>query len=266
MAKGRASKPEPPRDTAVTSRLADLETRLAAVEAVLGASDRGLWPADGTAGPEAEPSPTEHPRTERTPLAQEGSPDSELPPLPITPAELRRRHGKPGGVLVMAGVRLPRGAKASWRRETSTVDLLDQDWADGAERVAALAHPVRLRLLREVLRGARSVAALACLPGLGSSGQLYHHLRPLLAEGWLCPAGRGRYEVPEHRIGPLMAVVAAANAVTGRGSVPPPEMAVVAAADVVTGRGTAPPPETALPDLDGTEITDDGDPDSPGAD
>jgi hypothetical protein len=173
---------------AVSSRFTEIETRLAAVEAVLGASDEGLV------------------------SCAHGEPSEDLPPLPLSAPQLRRRHGKTGGVLVMAGVRLPRGAKASWRREISTAHLLSQDWANAAECVAALAHPVRLRLLREVLCGARSVAALACLPGLGSTGQLYHHLRPLLAEGWLCPAGRGRYEVPEHRIGPLMAVVAAVDA------------------------------------------------------
>jgi hypothetical protein len=59
-----------------------------------------------------------------------------------------------------------------------------------------------------VLRGTRSISALASLPGLGSSGQLYHHLKPLLAEGWLKPAGRGRYEVPEHRVVPLLAIIA----------------------------------------------------------
>jgi hypothetical protein len=138
--------------------------------------------------------------------ARRKQPDS---PIPFTPGDLRSRLGKPGGVMFTGAARLPRGVRAAWQNELAMVDLLDADWGAEAEQVAALAHPVRLALLREVLKGARSVSALASLPGLGTSGQLYHHLKPLLAEGWLQPAGRGRYEVPNDRVLPLLGVIAA---------------------------------------------------------
>lgn len=138
--------------------------------------------------------------------ARRKQPDS---PLPFTPGDLRSRLGKPGGVMFTGAARLPRNVRAAWQRELAMVDLLDGDWAAEAEQIAALGHPVRLALLREVLKGARSVSALASLPGLGTSGQLYHHLKPLLAEGWLQPAGRGRYEVPNDRILPLLGIIAA---------------------------------------------------------
>jgi hypothetical protein len=137
-------------------------------------------------------------------------------PIPFTPADLRARLGKAGGVLLTGTARLPRNVRAVWQREASTADLLDSDWTAAADTFAALAHPVRLALLREVLRGARTVAALASLPGSGTTGQLYHHLKPLVAEGWLQSAGRGRYEVPEDRIIPLLSVMAASR----RGRVP----------------------------------------------
>lgn len=195
MPKGRSARQEP--DEAVQRRLTELETRLSAVETALGARD----PDAVRAGPcPDEPAPG---------IGAADPPDEPRDPPPVTPADLRRRHGRPGGVLLVSGVRLPRGGRVSWEREQPATTLLDLDWAVVADRAAALAHPVRLRLLREVLRGARSVAALACLPGVGSSGQLYHHLRPLLAEGWIRPCDRGRYEVPEHQVGPLLAVIAA---------------------------------------------------------
>ncbi|MFN8075045.1 MAG: helix-turn-helix domain-containing protein [Kineosporiaceae bacterium] len=128
---------------------------------------------------------------------------------PPTPGVLRERHGKTGGLWIIGAARLPRGVKATWNHDVATADLLDRDWAGQADALAALAHPVRLAVLREVLRGSRSVSSLATLPGVGTSGQLYHHIKPLLARGWLRQDGRGRYEVPESRVLPLLTLMAA---------------------------------------------------------
>jgi hypothetical protein len=49
---------------------------------------------------------------------------------------------------------------------------------------------VRLRLLLAVLRGATGPAELAEVPGIGTSGQIYHHIRTLTAAGWLRASGR----------------------------------------------------------------------------
>jgi hypothetical protein len=68
---------------------------------------------------------------------------------------------------------------------------------------------VRLLLVREVLHGATTAAQLAEHPGLGTSGQLYHHLRQLVSAGWLRSSARGRYQVPADRVVPLLAVLAA---------------------------------------------------------
>ncbi len=53
------------------------------------------------------------------------------------------------------------------------------------------------------------MAGLVGIDGFGTSGQLYHHLRQLVAAGWLRTAGRGRYEVPPARVVPLLVVLAA---------------------------------------------------------
>lgn len=124
---------------------------------------------------------------------------------------LRRRLPEDGGVLLTGSVRLPTGERAEWQQAALTAGLLEQDWSTAAPALDALSHPVRLLLLREVLAGTRSTAELAALEPLGTAGQLHHHLRPLLATGWLRATGRGRYEVPATRVVPLLAVLTAAG-------------------------------------------------------
>ncbi|MCO1599689.1 hypothetical protein M8C17_31480 [Micromonospora sp. RHAY321] len=51
-----------------------------------------------------------------------------------------------------------------------------------ATALSALAHPVRLRLLREVLGGRQTTGELAEIEELGTAGQL-HHLRLITAVG-----------------------------------------------------------------------------------
>lgn len=115
-----------------------------------------------------------------------------------------------GGVLFTGAVRLPTQEQYEWQYGTLTEELLDADWSEAADSFAALGHAVRLRLLREILGGRRTAAELAELEGLGTTGQIYHHLRQLTAAGWLHTAGRGRYEVPGGRVVPLLVVLSAA--------------------------------------------------------
>ena len=113
-----------------------------------------------------------------------------------------------GGVLYTGAVRLPTGAQHEWQHELLTEHLLDIDWAEAAEVFAALGHAMRLRLLREILGGRRTATELTGLDDVGTSGQIYHHLRQLTAAGWLRQAGRGRYEIPETRLVPLLVALA----------------------------------------------------------
>ncbi len=88
-------------------------------------------------------------------------------------------------------------------------DLLDGDWSESSPGLSALAHPVRLLLLREVLHGTQTAAQLSAHPRLGTSGQLYHHLRLLVSAGWLRSSARGQYDVPADRVVPLLTILAA---------------------------------------------------------
>ena len=87
--------------------------------------------------------------------------------------------------------------------------VLELDWTAWAGPLAALGNPVRLTLLQQILRGTSTVSALSEVQGLGTSGQIYHHLRQLTAEGWLHSPSRGVFAVPPNRVVALLAILVA---------------------------------------------------------
>ncbi|WP_030257065.1 ArsR/SmtB family transcription factor [Streptomyces violens] len=119
-----------------------------------------------------------------------------------------------GAVLFTGAVRVPTGHRYEWQYGLLAETLFEDDWPDAAASFAALGHPVRLRLLREILGGLRTAAELAGLEDVGTTGQIYHHLRQLTGAGWLHTTERGRYEVPAGRVVPLLVVLTAARPVT----------------------------------------------------
>jgi DNA-binding transcriptional ArsR family regulator len=125
---------------------------------------------------------------------------------------LLARVDDPGAVMITGHVALPEGRAARWQETAGTADLLDGDWSQHVVALAALAHPTRIRLLQEVLRGAAVTANdLMRVDGMGTSGQVYHHLRQLVAAGWLNTLGGGRYEVPVARVVPLLTTLLGAR-------------------------------------------------------
>jgi hypothetical protein len=125
--------------------------------------------------------------------------------------QLRALASEPGAVLFTGLVDLPGGAHYEWQEGRPAEAVLESDWAEQAPVLAALAHPARVRILREVLRGAGSAAELQAIDGIESTGQLYHHVRQLTAAGWLRTTGRAQYAVPPERIIPLLVIMACAQ-------------------------------------------------------
>lgn len=112
-----------------------------------------------------------------------------------------------GAVMLVGSLTLPTGSPVEWQQAAGTEGLVESDWSARATELAALGHPVRLELLRQLLAGVRTTAELADVEGLGTTGQLHHHLRQLLSAGWVRQVGRGRYEVPAARVVPLLATI-----------------------------------------------------------
>ncbi|WP_285024632.1 winged helix-turn-helix domain-containing protein [Plantibacter sp. ME-Dv--P-122b] len=126
------------------------------------------------------------------------------------------------GAVLFTGSVVVGGGPVQWQYARATDDLLalgdDPDAvqpaasgpvATAASRLAAIGSPVRLQLLLAVAKGTSALADLGELDGIGTTGQVYHHVRVLTAAGWLQPAGRGRVAVPPTRLVPLLVAVAA---------------------------------------------------------
>jgi Helix-turn-helix domain len=176
---------------------ADLASRLAALEERV----RRLEP---------DPDGPPHPTRPAGPTADGGQPSVRERFWALE--GLKERLGAGDGAVLFAGVvPLPAGDWYEWQWGTATGELLAADWSGLSATLAALGHPVRLLLLRQVLSGAGTVAELQERVELGTSGQLYHHLRQLVGAGWLQVAARGRYAVPPERVVPLLVVLAAAR-------------------------------------------------------
>jgi hypothetical protein len=123
---------------------------------------------------------------------------------------LRRRF--PDGAVVFAGdVPMASGDRYEWQWGRKVDDVVASDWSTAVAAIDALAHPVRLRLLQRILTGPGTTADLSDDEALGTTGQLYHHLRQLVSAGWLKSSGRGRYAVPGDRVVPLLVILMGAQ-------------------------------------------------------
>lgn len=116
-----------------------------------------------------------------------------------------------GAVMLVGALTLPTGAPVSWQQTVGTAGQIETTWAERAAVFASLGHPVRLELLRHIISGTHATSELAAIDGLGTTGQLHHHLRQLVSAGWVRQSGRGSYEVPAARIVPLLACMLGAE-------------------------------------------------------
>ncbi|QFG67919.1 ArsR/SmtB family transcription factor [Ornithinimicrobium pratense] len=129
-----------------------------------------------------------------------------------------RPQAQGSGAVVYAGTFRSEAGEVDWQYAHHVDDLLGApdavagvdegadrgDLAQVAARLAALGHPARLAILAAVLRGHDRTADLAELLNLGTSGQVYHHVKALTTAGWLRPAARGQVAVPAERVIPLL--------------------------------------------------------------
>ncbi|MGO1509657.1 MAG: DUF7347 domain-containing protein [Actinomycetaceae bacterium] len=178
----------------MTSDDADLRARLLALEERVSTLEHAR---DRTDSPEPQPGAQD----EETFWALHGL-RARLPDHPDTAG---------GAVMLVGSLTLPGGGPVEWQQAGGSDGLVESDWTGRADVFAALGHPVRLELLRRLLSGVTSTAELAGTEGLGTSGQLHHHLRQLVAAGWVRQAGRGRYRVPAARVVPLLAMLVGAE-------------------------------------------------------
>jgi DNA-binding transcriptional ArsR family regulator len=148
----------------------------------------------------------------------------ERPPVPIVDSErfwaLARlaertgpefdKDGVAGSLLYAGRATTPGGGDLIWQAEHPLPGVLAEGWEEAAAVLAALGNPVRLEIVRRLLLGGETVQELQEIPGLGTSGQLYHHLRDLQAAGLVTQRRRGRYGVAADKVVPALIIIAAA--------------------------------------------------------
>ena len=188
----------------VTERLAMLEARVAELES--SSHPVGGPPAVGDLHPVGG---APHP----------GGPDAAAPAAPATPeppaddpfwalTSLKDRLPAPGGVLLTGAVDVGAGhLEYQWARPTE--HLLETDWTQHAESIAALGHPLRMAMLRRLLDGEHTVAQLVDELELGSTGVAYHHVSARQTGGWVVTPRRGSWALPAPRIVPLLTILIA---------------------------------------------------------
>lgn len=178
-------------------RVLDLERRVAALEAAVGQ------------------------RQHRPPAGQ----GEDAGPATFWALEGLRPQAEGSGAVVYAGTFRSDAGEVEWQYAHHVDDLLGApdavaaaeegterpDLAEVAARLAALGHPARLAILAAVLRGHDRTAELVELLDLGTSGQVYHHVKALTAAGWLRPSARGQVAVPAERVIPLLVAMGASS-------------------------------------------------------
>lgn len=108
------------------------------------------------------------------------------------------------GLVSYLGVYNSGGRQSNWIRNTvPTEDLLSLIESGIASKVlACIGNSNRLAILLEILRGPKTVASLVEKCGFGSTGQVYHHMKPLLAADIVVEdeKQKGVYVIQPHKV------------------------------------------------------------------
>ena len=146
-------------------------------------------------------------------------------PLPEVNALLDRLENSCGadgstGRVTYMGVFASGGRQSTWvKNDLNTDGLLSLIENRTAEKVlACIGSNDRLNLLLAILRKPRTVAEMVSEGGFSSTGQVYHHLKPLITADLVVEdkAHRGSYIIQPHRVqGVIMLLAGIADLVDG---------------------------------------------------
>lgn len=130
-------------------------------------------------------------------------------------------HGARGAAATGAGIVRYSGEVAlhgeiGWTVEYDAGATLALDDEPRTAVLAALGHPVRVRIVRGLLHGPRGTTELTEVAELASTGQLYHHLKALTHAGLVEQDGRGSYRIAPRAVVPALVLLTAAADVAGQ--------------------------------------------------
>jgi DNA gyrase subunit B len=98
--------------------------------------------------------------------------------------------------------------EVTWELEVGLEALLAADTDGPAKELAAIGHPQRLEIVKTLLNGPSTAAALVADLELGTTGAAYHHLNVLQGAGLVSQASRGVFELSAERTGAMLTVLA----------------------------------------------------------
>jgi hypothetical protein len=134
-----------------------------------------------------------------------------LPPLPTLPAlpsssvdhEPLQEREMLQGVLSCEGSVQFAEQDVHWRQRLALQSIFAASPELLAQLFAALSSPHRVIILRTLCEGPRTSQQLQELLGMGSAGQLYHHLKELLTTGLILQRGRSAYTIEPTKVIPV---------------------------------------------------------------
>jgi DNA-binding transcriptional ArsR family regulator len=127
-----------------------------------------------------------------------------------------------GGAVLYAGAGPGPDGLTAWQVVRPWSDLTGADPATLAGPLAGLASPHRIQILQLLLHGPVTTAELTEQLAGPSSGQLFHHLKELLAAGLVYQPSRGSYAVRHQHVVPLLGLLSCAIDLHGIPAVPNP--------------------------------------------
>lgn len=114
------------------------------------------------------------------------------------------------GCITYLGVFASGGRQSIWiSNGQDTDDLLSLIDSGNAMRVlSCIGSPERMRMILELLKKPLSVAELVTALDFGSTGQVYHHLKPLIAADIVTEEEKGKYAIVPHRVQGIIMLLA----------------------------------------------------------
>jgi ArsR family transcriptional regulator len=163
--------------------------------------------------------------------------ESAMKPAPLLPSPslpladfgtlhlMQSRQGFPyeqdekSGAVIYAGAAQIAERKYAWQVERPVpwlLQLLSNEPEILSQTFAALGSPLRLTLLQELLSGPKTSQQLQEALGVSSAGQLYHHLKELLAVSLIEQKSRNLYALPVRNVIPFLVLLTTARDTTGK--------------------------------------------------
>ena len=114
------------------------------------------------------------------------------------------------GIITYFGVFASGGRQSTWvRKDVNTDSLLHLISNNVAEKVlSCIGNSDRLNILLALLRKPMTVAELVNECGLNSTGQAYHHMKPLLAADLIGEDSKGTYIVQPYKVQGIIMLLA----------------------------------------------------------